>query len=126
MSLEGFQLLDNEPVNNDVMKRDYLKTYHQQAALLNDPDQKVEFIFGGNNNYHQVGNFHLGFDIRVREAGCNNFNFTNDPATKEVIKLVNNAFAYCFKEGTVSFTGGMEIERVKFFGTIIYHYESLN
>ena len=90
----------------------YLKVYHQQGTLLNDPDQN-EFIFEI-NNYHQVGFSYLGFDIRVRKANGNNFNITNDPATNEVIRLVNNAFAYCFKEGTISTTGGMEIEQVKF------------
>ena len=85
---------------------------------MNDPDQNFDFIFGKNNNYHQVGNSYRGFDITVREANGNNFNFTNDPATNEVIRMVNNAFAYCFKEGTLSTTGGMEIERVKVLGQI--------
>ena len=40
MSLEDFQLIDNEPIDNSIIKRDYLKIYHQQGALLNDPDPK--------------------------------------------------------------------------------------
>ena len=82
--------------------------------MLNDPDQNVEFIFGENNNYHQVGNSHLGFDITVRKASVIIFNFTDVSATNEVIGLVKNAFANCFKEGTISTTGCMEIEQVKF------------
>ena len=46
MSFEDFQLLDNEPFDNSIIKRDFSKIYHQQGALLNDPDQNVEFIFG--------------------------------------------------------------------------------
>ena len=46
MSLEDFQLIDNEPIDNSITKRDYLKINHQQVALKNDPDQNVEFIFG--------------------------------------------------------------------------------
>ena len=107
MSLENFQLIDNEPIDNSITKRYFSKVYHQQGFLLNDPDQNVEFIFGENNKYHQVGNSLLGFDITVRKADCNNFNFTNDCATNEVITLVNSAFAYCFKKGTMSTTGGM-------------------
>ena len=76
MSLEDFQLIDNEPIDNNFVKRDYLKIYHQQVGLLNDPDQVVEFIFGENNNYYQVGKSHLGFHIRVRKADGNNFKFT--------------------------------------------------
>ena len=118
MSLEDFQSIDKEPIDNSIIKRDYLKIYHQEGALLNDPDENVEFIFGENNNFHQVGNSHLCFDITVRKANGNNFNFTNDPATNEVLRLVNNTFAYCFKEGTISTTGGMEIEQVKFLGQV--------
>ena len=75
-------------------------------------------MFGENNNYHQVGNSHLGFDITVRKANGHNFNFTNDPATNELIRLVNNAFAYCSREGTLATTGGMEIEQVNFLGQV--------
>ena len=46
MSLEAFQLLDNEPFDNSIIKRDHLKTYHQQGAQLNQSDENVEFIFG--------------------------------------------------------------------------------
>jgi len=48
MSL-GFQVLDNEPIDNSIIKRDYLKKYHQQGANLKNSDQNVEFIFGENN-----------------------------------------------------------------------------
>ena len=101
MSLEDFQLKDKEPIDNSNVKREYFKISHQQGALLNDPDQNVEFIFGEINNFHQIGNSHLGFDITVHKANGNNFNFTNDPATNEVTRFLNIAFAYCFKEGTI-------------------------
>ena len=61
MSLEDFPLTDKEPIVHSIIKSDYSKLYHQQGALLNDPDQNVEFIFGENNTYHQVGNCHLEF-----------------------------------------------------------------
>ena len=118
MSFEDFQLLDNEPIDNRTMKREYLKIIHQQGALLNDLDQNVEFIIGENIIYHQVGNSHLGLDITVRKANGNNFNFTKVPATNEVIRFVINAFAFCFKEGTISPTGGVQIELVKFLGQV--------
>ena len=67
MSLEDFQLRDNEPIDNRIKKRDYLRIYHQQGAQLNQSDQNIEFIFGENNNYHQIGNGYLEFDITVRK-----------------------------------------------------------
>ena len=48
MSLEDFQLLDNGPFDKNIVKREYLKIYHQQRANLNDPDQNIEIIFGEN------------------------------------------------------------------------------
>ena len=111
MRLEDFQLIDNEPIDNSIVKRDYTKIYHQQGANLNDSNQNVEFLFGENNNYHQIGNAYLEFDITVRNTAGN---FTN----ASVIRLVNNAFAYCFKEATLNTTGGMDIEVNKYVGPV--------
>ena len=111
MSLEDFQLNDNEPIDNSIVKRDYTKVYHQQGENLNDSNQNVEFIFGEKNNFHQIGNGYLELDITVRNTAGN---FTN----ASVIRLVNNAFAYCFKEATLTTTGGMEIEHKKYVGPV--------
>ena len=56
MSLEDFHLLDNEPFDKSIVKRYFLKVYHKQGAQLGQSDQRIEIIFGGNNNYHQIGN----------------------------------------------------------------------
>ena len=111
MSLEDFQLLDSEPFDNSIIKRDYLKVYHQQGGLLNDPDQNTEFILGENNNYHQNGNAYLENDISVRDptVGSNN---------NAQIRLVKNGLAYCFKEPVFSTTRGMELEHTKFVGQV--------
>ena len=95
-----------------------MKVYHQQGAQLNDPDQNIEFMFGENNKYHQVGNSYLQFDITVRKSNNADFRVTDDAATNEVIRLVNNAFAHCFKEAVILTTGGMEIENIKFLGQV--------
>ena len=120
MNLEDFQLLDNEPIDKSIIKRDFIKVYHQQGAQLNDPDQNIEFIFGDNNNYHQIGNSYLQFDILVRPQHAADA-FANDSP----IRLVNNAFAHCFKEGVINTTGGMEIENIKFLGQISTIMKSL-
>ena len=41
MSLEDFQLIDNESIDDSIVKRDYTKVYHQQGANLNDSNQSV-------------------------------------------------------------------------------------
>ena len=112
MSLEDFQLLDNEPFDNSIIKRDFLKIYHQQGAQLNQSDQNIDFIFGENNNYHQVGNSYLDFDITVRRA--DNANFTDSIA----IRLTNNAFPYCFKEAYLGVTSGSDLQLNKYVGPI--------
>ena len=112
MSLEDFQLLDNEPFDNSIIKRDFTKIYHQQGAQLNTSDQNIEFIFGENNNYHQIGNGYLEFDITVRKNDTKNFHI-EDP-----IRLVNNGFAFCFKEARLITNVGSDIEHNKFCGQI--------
>ena len=78
---------------------------------MNDPNQNIAFIFGENNNYHQIGNSYLRIDITVR-----------DPAIglkkNAEIRFVKNGFAFCFTEGSISTTGGMEREHVKFLGLV--------
>ena len=116
MSLEDFQLIDNELIDNSVVKRDFTKVYHQSGANLNDSNQNVEFIFGENNNYHQIGNAYLEFDITIRKvvaAGADP-NFENT----DQIRLINNAFAYCFTQATLTTTGGMDIEDIKYVGQV--------
>ena len=70
MSLEDFQLIDNEAIDSSIIKRDFLKTSHQQAANLNDSDQVTEFILGENNNYIQIGNAYLQYESKNRTRCC--------------------------------------------------------
>ena len=112
MSLEDFQLLDNEPFDNSIIKRDFTKVYHQHGAQLNQSDQNIEFMFGENNKYHQIGNGYLKFNITVRKNDTTNFHI-EDP-----IRLVNNGYAFCFKEARLSTTIGSDIEHNKFCGQV--------
>ena len=116
MSLEDFQLMYNEPIDNSIVRRDYTKVYHQSVANLNDSNQNVEFVFGENNNYHQIGNAYLEFDITIRKvvAAPADTNFTND----DQIRLINNAFADCFTQATLNTTGGLDIEDIKYVGQV--------
>ena len=98
-------------MDNSIIKRDFTKLYHQSGANLNDSNQNIDFVFGENDNYHQIGSAYIEFDITIRDdAG----NFTN----ASVIRLVNNAFAYCFKEATLATTGGMDLEVIRYVGQV--------
>ena len=112
MSLEDFQLLGNEPFDNSIVKSDFLKVYHKPGAQLNQSDQYIGFLFGEINNYHQIGNGYSVFDITVRKSDSTNFHHDHP------IRLVNNAFAFSFREARLSTTLGSDIEINKFCGQI--------
>ena len=65
------------------MKRDYIKTYHQEGVNLKIPDQNTEFVFGESNNYQQIGNAYLHYDITVRNHANADF---SDNCVKRSIK----------------------------------------
>ena len=111
MTLEEFQLLHNEPFDNSFVKRDFLELYHYKGANLNNPDENIEFIFGENNNYHQIGNAYLEFDITVRNPAGNFFDAS-------LIRLMSNAFAYCFKAARWATTGVADLEHNKNVGQV--------
>ena len=73
MSLEDFQLLDSEPFDNSIFKRVFTTIYHQQGTQLNQSDQNIEFVFGENDNYHQIGIAYLEFNITVRKNDTTKF-----------------------------------------------------
>ena len=112
MSLEDFLLLDDEPFDNSIMKRDFLKVYHQQRAQLKQSDQNIESFFGENYNYHQIGNINLEFDITVRKKVTTNFH------QDDSIRLVNKPYAFCFKEARLSTTIRSDIEHNKLCGQV--------
>ena len=111
MSLEDFQLLDNEVFDNSIVKRDFMKLYHQQGGQLNDPDQKIRFIFTENNNNHQIRNAYLEYDITVQNPAAV---FDNNSR----IRLSNNGLAYVFQEAVLATTSGSNLEHNKFVGQI--------
>ena len=96
MSFEHFQLLNIERFDNRIIERDYSKIYHQQGAQLNKSYKNIEYIVGENNNYHQIGNAYLEFDITVRKNDTTNFHY-DDP-----LGFVNNGFAICFEKARLS------------------------
>ena len=110
MNIEDFETLDNEAFDKSIIKRDFLKVYPEQGANLNDSDQNVEFIFGENNNYHQVGNYYLEFGITIRIPSAA---FDDNSA----IRMTNNAFAYVFK-ARLSTRSESDFEHDNFVGEI--------
>ena len=75
---------------------------------MNQSDQNIEFIFGENIKYHQIGNAYLEFNITVRKNDTKNFQ------REDLIRLVNNGYAFCFKEGPLGTTIGNDIDITNF------------
>ena len=112
MNIEDFQFLDSEVFDNSIIKRHFMKVYHQQGAQLNDPIQNSKFIFGENNNFHQIGNAYLEYDTTVQNPAAV---FDNNNSR---IKLNNNGLAYAFQEAVLATTSGSNLEHNKFVGQI--------
>ena len=112
MSAEDFQLVDDSKIDDSILKRDFMKIYHQHGAEVNNENQNIKFYFGENPNYIQIGNSFLEIDIEVRKADRTNFAVADD------IRLVNNGLAYIFQEGRLSTSAGTEIEHNKNLGDV--------
>ena len=74
----------------------FLKIYYHSAANLNDSDQNIEFIFGEKNNYHQIGNAYIEYEMTIEKAVINVADRV--PVDGDVIRIVKIAFAYCLKK----------------------------
>ena len=118
MSFEDFQLIDNDKIDSSFIKRDFLKMkiYHQQAANLSDPDQNSDFMFGESNNYHQIGNAYLQYELSKEKdvvVAANRVLVNGD-----AIRLLNIACADCFKEAHLSTAGGSDKKHNKYLGQV--------
>ena len=94
-----------------VLKRDFSKLHHQHGSNLIDSDQQVEFFFGENYNYHQVGISYLEYDITVQDP---NAAFDNNSH----IRLTNTRLAFVFQEAVLATTSGSILEHNKLVGEI--------
>ena len=72
----------------------------------------MELILSERNNYHQKGNGYLQFLITVRKTDSTNFHYDDR------VRLLNNGFAFCFKEAPLSTTLGSDMEHYKFCGPV--------
>ena len=111
MSAEGFQLIDYSRIDDSIIKRDFIKKYHQQGAEVNE-NQKIKFYFGENLNCVQIGNGYLEIDREVKKV--DEINFTK----ADQIRLFNNGIAYLFQEARLSTSSGTEIENNKYLGAV--------
>ena len=65
MSAEDFQFIDDSKIDDSIIKRDFIKIYHQHGAEVNNENQNIKFYFGENLNYIQLGNAYLEIDMEV-------------------------------------------------------------
>ena len=109
MSVEGFQIMDYETIEILIVKREYIRIYHQQIAqFFNYCDQKIEFNFKENNKYHQIGTAHLQYDVTVTRVAAIPIDRTLTDTDN--IRLFKNSFADTFKEANHPTTKGSELE----------------
>ena len=116
MSAEVFQLIDTEKIDDSIIKRGFIKVYHQSGANVDAEISQIKFYFGENHNFVQVGNGYLEFDIRIRRDDGNPFTIV--APGNDIIRLVNNAFAYTIHGARISTSAGVDIEQNKYVGPI--------
>ena len=116
MSAEDFQLIDDSKRDDSIIKRDFIKIYHQSGANIDAENSQIKFYFGENHNFIQVGNGYLEFDIRIRRDDGNPFTIV--APGNDIIRLVNNTFAYTIHDARISTSAGVEIEQNKYVGPI--------
>ena len=116
MSTEGFQLIDNEKNDDSIIKRDFIKIYHQSGTNVDAENSQIKFYFGENHKSIQVGNGYLEFDIRVRRADGSPFTIV--APGNDIIRIVNNAIAYTIDDARISSSNGVETEQNKYVGPI--------
>ena len=107
MSAVGFQLVDDEKCDESIIKRDFIKNYHQSGADVKSEGSNIKLYFGENHNFVQVGNGYLEFDIKFRKA--DNSNFSINAHGHDFIRLVNHVFAYTLHDARISISSGVEI-----------------
>ena len=112
MGAADVQLKDDEKTDDSIIKRVFIKIYHQSGADVNNENSNIKFYFGENNNFIQVGNGYLEFDIKNRKDKNDNFSIT--APGHDNIRLVNNAFAYTIHDACISNSSGVEMEQNKF------------
>ena len=118
MSAEVFQLIDTEKIDDSIIKRNFIKIYHQSGANVDAANSQIKFYFGENHNFIQVGNGCLDFDIRVRRGGGLFRVPVNDGDPNDITRLVNNVFDYTIHDARISTTAGVEIEQNKYVGPV--------
>ena len=100
------------------MKRDFLQIYHQQASNLNDSNQNVHFLLAENSKSHQIGNAYLQNEMTIKKVVV--VAASRVLVNGNAIRLVNKAFAHCFKGIRISTTGSSYIQHNKFVGQISF------
>ena len=116
MSPEDFHLIDKETIDISFVNREFLKFCDQQGVNLDNCDHNIKIIFGDIFNYHQIRNSCLQYEKIVGKDAA-------DPVDRilidgDNIRLVNIAFAFCFKEAKLAATGGGDIEHTKYVGQV--------
>ena len=118
MSFEDFQLISGTLIDTSIIERDYMIKYHHQGAHLNDSNQDKDFFFCEINNYRQIGNGYLEFDITLRKNSSEFNKLDGDGNADEHIRFLNNAFAYALSTATLSTTAGEKLDQNKYVGRV--------
>ena len=55
MNAEDFQPIDDEKIDDSIIKRDFIKIYNQFGGNVDAQNSNIKFCFGENHKFIQVG-----------------------------------------------------------------------
>ena len=116
MGAVDFHIVDDEKIDDSIIKRDFITIYHHSGADVNNENSNINFYFGEIHNFIQVDNGYLELDIKFRKDDNSNFSITTPG--HDFIRLVNNAFPYTLHVARISTSAGVESEQNKIVGPI--------
>ena len=116
---EIYAIDDKYFLDNSTVKRNIKTIKHRAGAQLNERDQLVEFAFGENNTYIQIGEAYLKINLTLRKDDNTNYGEEDD------VRLVNNALAYLYSEARLKTSSGKDLEICKHMGRTTTMYKML-
>ena len=116
MSAEDFKLIGGTKIDDSLIKRDFIKIYHQSGVDVNNETSNIKYSFGESHTFIKTGNGFSEFDIKVKKDNKDNFSI-NAPG-HDIIRLVNNAFAHTILDARLSSSSGVKIAQINFVGPV--------
>ena len=105
-------MIDDSKIDGSIIKRDFVKIYHQHGAEVNVENQNIKFYFRENLNFIQRSSGYLKIDPEAKKTDIASF------TKADQFRLVNFGLAYILQEARSSTSSGAKTDNTKNFGPV--------